>query len=354
MNTSAFFYHDKPVFGLDIGFRSVKVMQIGWENNKPVTLAYGVGDFDPKTIKDGVIIDPETLAASIQNVFKNQVQGEITTRRVIMGIPATRTFSRLIKLPKLSNKELADAIRTATEQYIPVPIDNLYSDFDITSSNDKEMELFTVSVPKTVIDSYIKLSQLLGLEVVAMETTTSAVSRLFTHTDDSDTPTVLIDFGSISSDITVFDGSPIVTGTVAGGGDNFTANIAQKLHVSYSEALVIKTKYGIDQSKKQHEIHEALQPILSQLLKEIRRMIRYYEERSGTKKKITQIVSLGGGANMPGLNEYLTDALRLPVRTSDPFQHIRMSHLKTTDNVERSLYVTASGLALIKPREVFE
>ncbi len=354
MNTSAYFYQDKPVFGLDVGFRSIKMMQIEWENNKPSLQAYGVGDFEPKTIKDGVIIDPEALAASIQALFKNNVEGEITTRRVIIGVPAIRTFSRLIKLPKLSNQELVDAIRTATEQYIPVPIDNLYMDWEVTSHNDKEMELFTVAVPRTVVDSYLQLSQLLGLEVVAMETTTNAVSRLFTHTDDSNVPTVLIDFGSISSDITVFDGTPVVTGTVGGGGDNFTANIAQKLHVTPSEALVIKTKYGLDHSKKQPEIYEALRPILAQLLKEIRRMIRYYEERTGTQKKIKQVVSLGGGANMPGLNDYLTDALRLPVRTSDPWQHIGFSKLKPPDTIERSLYVTASGLALIKPKEIFE
>ena len=66
----------------------------------------------------------------------------------------------------------------------------------------------------------------------------------------------------------------------------------------------------------------ALDPVLSQLAQEIRRMIRYYEDRYGTERKITQVITLGGGANMPGMSEYLTNALRLAVRTCDPWSNI--------------------------------
>jgi len=353
MNTSAFFHHDKPLFGLDIGYSSIKIMQIEWNNKRPVVTGYGVGDFDPKAIKDGVIVDPEAIARSAQALFGQRVVGEITSRRLAMGIPASRTYGRLIKLPKLATKDLPEAIRTEAEQYIPVPIDSLYMDYVVVSHTDKEMEIFSVAVPKTIIDSYVTLSRLLGLEAVAMETTISAAARLFVQTNKTTEPTVLIDFGSRSSDITIFDKTLIVTGTVPGGGDNITASIADKLHVTPAEAYVIKVKYGLDHSKKQKEIAEALRPTLDQLLKEIRRMIRYYEERYGGEKKISQIVTMGGGANMPGLNEYLTELLRLPVRMSDPWQHIGFSKLEPPSTVERSLYVTVSGLALMSPKEVF-
>src|SRR5690606_38536424 len=100
----------------------------------------------------------------------------------------------------------------------------------------------------------------------------------------------------------------------AGGGDSFTQLIAKQLQASPAEAYIIKSKYGLGVSKKQKEITAALTPTLEELIKEIRRMIRYYEERSGTQKKIDQIVTMGGGANMPGLSDYMTSRLRLPVR----------------------------------------
>lgn len=187
-----------------------------------------------------------------------------------------------------------------------------------------------------------------------METTIGSASRLFVQAEPSDMPTVLIDLGSLSSDITIYDKALIVTGTVPGGGDNFTETIAKSLSVTHQEAHVIKTKYGLGFSKKQAEITIALTPILDQLVKEIRRMIRYYEERTSAEGKIRQVVTMGGGANMPGLSEYLTDTLRLPVRMCDPWQHIDFAGLQPPNSIEKSMYVTVAGLALINPREIFK
>ena len=204
-----------------------------------------------------------------------------------------------------------------------------------------------------MVDSYLQLTNLLGLEAVAIETTIGAASRLFVQAEQSDVPTVLIDLGSLSSDITIYDQGLVVTGTVPGGGDSFTNAIADKLGITKQEAHVVKTKYGLGLSKKQKEITESLSPILDAMLKEIRRMIRYYEERSAAQRKIGQVVTMGGGANMPGLSEHMTNLLRLPVRTCDPWQHMNFDRLQPPNNVEKSMYVTVSGLALTEPKEIF-
>ena len=93
--------------------------------------------------------------------------------------------------------------------------------------------------------------------------------------------------------------------------------------------------------------------MIDQMLKEVKRMIRYYEERSGTHRKLTQIVTMGGGANMPGLSEYMTDSLRLAVRMCDPWQNLDFGGLQPPSRVEKSLYITVAGLALLNPQEIF-
>lgn len=353
MKISNNFYHDKPLFGLDIGFSSMKVMQIEWENKQPTVIGYGVGGFDSSAIKDGVIMNHESIAKSALDLFKNALVGDITTRRVAITVPASRTFSRVMKLPKLTNNEIEEAVKSETEQYIPVPIENLYLDYDVISRTEKEIELFAVAIPKIIIDSYMDLAEILGLETVAIESTTAAASRLFMKTNTNDIPTVLVDFGSISTDITIFDKTLIVTGTVPGGGDIFTDTIASTLGVTKQEADVIKIKYGLDFSKKQQEITAALKPFLDKLLKEIMRMMRYYEERYGSERKLSQVVTMGGGANMPGMNEYLTERLRLPVSMSDPWDHIKAGKIQLPNIVERSMYVTVSGASLVNPKEVY-
>lgn len=83
-------------------------------------------------------------------------------------------------------------------------------------------------------------------------------------------------------------------------------------------------------------------------------MVRYYEERANDKgKKIGQVVMMGGGANVPGLSDYLTDLLRLPVRTCDPWSHLTFKHITEPAPADKSLYITAAGLALIEPKEPF-
>lgn len=328
-------------------------MQIAWQGKHQIVAGYGVCSFDPVAIADGVIVDPEKIAKPTLELFKKQLIGDITTRRVVVAVPASRTFTRTLTLPKLKEKDIAEAVRMETEQYVPVPIDELYVDYEIIHTTEKELELIAVAIPRKIVDSYVRLTNLLGLEVVAVETTIAAASRLFRQAEQSDVPTVLIDLGSLSSDITIYDKGLIVTGTVAGGGDSFTQAIAAKLHVTKQEAHVIKTKYGLGLSKKQQEITDSLSPILDQMLKEIRRMIRYYEERSGTERKIGQVVTMGGGANMPGLSEHMTNLLRLPVRMCDPWQHLDFGRLQPPNTVEKSMYVTVSGLALTDSKEIF-
>jgi type IV pilus assembly protein PilM len=351
---NTYFYQDKPVFGLDIGHNSIKVMQIeASAAQKQVVSGYGITSFDPTAIKDGTIVDVETIAKSAYNLFAHNLVGDITSRRANVAIPAARTFTRSVTLPKLSPKDLSEAVRLEAEQYIPVPVDDLYMDFTPIRQTAKDQELLVVAVPRKIIDSYIDLLKVLGIEAVSIETTIGADSRLFLQAEQSDVPTVLIDLGSLSADVTIYDGGLVVTGTVQAGGDSFTDAIASGLHVSKQEAHIIKTKYGLSVSKKQREIGEALAPVLEQMLREIRRMIRYYEERSGTSRKISQVITVGGGANMPGLSEYLTSHLRLAVRMCDPWQHLDFKGLQPPSRIEKSMYITVAGLALVRPKEIF-
>ena len=348
------FYKDKPVFGLDIGYSSLKVLQIDKKDKKTASVVgYGVTTFEPGAIKDGVVVEPERLAKAAYDMFGKHIIGDITTQRVVLAIPASRTYTRTITLPKLKKKDLAEAVRSEAEQYIPMPLDELYIDSTVINKTDKELELLAVAAPKRIVDSYLSLANLLGLETVAVDTTIGAAARLFIQAEQSDVPTVLIDLGSLSTDVTIYDGGLVVTGTVPGGGDSVSKLISEKLGVSQQEAHIIKTKYGLGVSKKQKEITEILSPLFDQLLKEIKRMVRYYEERSGTEKKIDQIVTMGGGANMPGMSDYMTNLLRLPVRMCDPWQHLDFKRLQPPSVSEKSMYVTVAGLSLIDPKRIY-
>ena len=170
---------------------------------------------------------------------------------------------------------------------------------------------------------------------------------------NSDAPAVIIDFGAQSCDISIFDKHTLVTGTVQGGGVNFTDAIQEKLGVSHEEANLIKTRYGLGPSKRQAELKQAVDPTLEKIVKEIRRMLRYYQERYDDKHPISQLITMGGGANMPGLSDHLTQALRMAVRHVDPWQYLNYKGLEAPSDADKPMYATVTGLGMARAKKVF-
>lgn len=325
----------------------------GKTSKPPRVLGYGSATFDASAVDNGTILKPEIIAEATKKLFKQNFQGELTTRRAAIALPSYRSFSRSMQLPKLSGDELQQAVELELEQYIPVPLKELYLDYAITRQTNSELELFAVAVPRTIVDSYLGLAETMGMEPILIETTMASAARLFSYDRNSDVASVIIDFGSLTADIGIYNKTTLVTGTVPAGGLVFTRLIKDKLGVSEAEAGFIKTKYGLSASKKQAEITDAIKPALQKILTEIRRMSRYYEERYGSSHTISQVVILGGGANMPGLGDYLTNELRMPVRAFNPWNLLDYGRLKPPSNPDRLMYATVAGLGLLEPREVF-
>lgn len=356
MSDTIYFYKDRPIFGLDIGASSAKIMQLNKTRDSCSVRAYGIAHYDEDCIEKGQIVNFEAVAKSIHNTFKAGLFGSISTRRVIFSVPAAYTYSRIISLPtSIEIKDIPEAVNTETQQYLPSALSELYTDYSIIDTQDKQRRILSVATPRTIIDSYMTLADILGLEVVAMEPTIGASNRLFDYTDQHRVPSVLIDFGALSTDITVYDKNLIVTGTINRGGDAFIEAIKQKLDVTREEAQTILTRYGLNVSKRQADIKNTLKPFMDELSKEVQRMVRFYEQRvNDQNKKIGQIVTLGGGANIPGLSDYLTMMLRMPVRPYDPWSTISFNKLKQPPRGEESIYVTVAGLSLVEPEEPFE
>lgn len=350
------FYHDQPLFGLDIGHSNLKVMQLETApNQRPRVLGYGAGGYPAKSMANGVIVDYKAVSHALYKIFTESITGSITARRVACTIPTSRTFSRPMRLPLMDNEQLKEAVRLEAEQYIPLHPDNLYIDFEITHQDEQGLDVLMMAAPRNIVDSYMKLLEAIGLEPVALEPTMNATTRLFGLADPSHgAPTLLMDFGSLSVDMAAIDKTMFVNSTIAGGSDDIDNLISKGLNVSRQEAYDLKNKYGISTSKHQDEIIDAIRPLLENLIRECKKTVRYYNERAAANRKIVQIIIIGGGSNMPGLSQYLSRELELPTRMLDPWRQLDFGELKPPSEVERSMYVTVAGEAILKPKDIFK
>lgn len=349
----------EPLFGLDIGHSSLKVMQLqpGKAKNKALSVV-GYGNsyrYAANSIESGVIVNFKALGDALHDLFDKRLVGMISTRKVACTVPMSHSFSRPLKVPILSEDDLGEAVQLEAQQYIPVAPENLYLDYEVLRRDEKNIDLLVVATPKNIIDSYMKFLESMGLEPVALEPTMNATARIFGLADPAgrNAPTVLVDFGANAIDIAVYDKTLFVNGTVQGGSNTMIDLIATKLGVSREEAYNIKNQEGIGFSGHLRDIGMAVKPTLDNLVREIRKIIRYYDERvAAGNRKVTQIITIGGGADMPGLSEYLNKELGLPVRLLDPWQKINFDELPPPSELERSMFVTVAGEAILDMAEI--
>jgi type IV pilus assembly protein PilM len=351
------FYKDKPVFGLEIGSNSVKIMQIDKSSKQARVTGYGTISFDEEAISSsGVITNAEIIIKASYKLINERLIGSLSTRRVAVSIPNTNSFSRVLTLPKMNHTDIEAAVIAEIDQSIPLPLDQLYYDFSVTRVlADESIEVQLVATPRVIVDSYLGVFEALGLELSLIESNISAMTRIVIHAEDYDVNTLIVDIGATSCDLSIYDGSAIrATGTVDCSSERMTKNIATELGISYQQAHSIKTRYGLQKSKKQDQIISAAGKELNKLINEVRKVMRYFTERDNTSGPIGQIIILGGGANLPGLASYITSRTRVPTRLCSPWNNMSFGKLQPPHELETTLYTTAGGLGLVSTKELSE
>lgn len=342
-------YKDKQVFGFDIGRSSLKVMQIDRSNKKARVVGYGTALFDSSAIKQGVIVDHEIIVKAAHNLISKELVGKLTTKRVAVSLPNEFSFSRVLTLPKMNDKDLTSAVQAEVDQSIPLNSDELYYDYSVTRIlKDGSMEVQVIATPRAIVDSYIGMFEALGLELTLVESNITAMTRIVVNSEAHDVNTLIVDVGSTACDISIYDGSAIrATGTVDCSSEKISQNIADILGISLQQAHSIKTRYGLEVSKKQDLIIKAAESELNKLVSEIRKVMRYFTDRDSTSGPIGQIIILGGGANLPGLASYITSKTRVATRLCAPWNNLNFGKLQPPHELESTLYTTAGGLALV-------
>jgi len=349
------FYHKRPVFGLDVGSQSIKVMQLEHHQRKAKVIAYGSTKTSEKLVSDGVITNVPETAKLVDTLLAEKLQGRLTTNRVVMGVPVSHVFTRVLTLPQMSKKELRSAVEIEIEQSVPLPPKDLYHDFEATQLDDsKEQLVRMVAVPRKIIDAYAQLCELLRLDLALIQTNIDADSQLSILYDDikRGTPYIIIDVGGDATDVGVLDSTLRVTGTVNVGGNTFTNSIAEALNIAQKDAQQLKVSKGLNASKQQEKVRNALTPHLDNIDEEIKRVQKFYNTRVAQGVDVSQIVITGGGANMPGLGDYITNKTRIPTRVSSPWSsRISFGKLDPPEHEDLPRFLTAAGLALAKESE---
>lgn len=347
------FYKDKPIIGLDISQTGVKVMAV--DPKKWLVLGYGSIDLDPIKVQKSLESDDPYLTENIASLLSNKVIGSLPSEQTIVGIPTSKTFSRTFSIPAKAEATLADAVEIEVDQYVPIPMNSLYVDYEIIERHKDDLSVIMSAVPKSLVDSCLGAARSAGLQPIMVEPSINAVARVLETTEEGHLPTLIVDIGPASTDIAVLDGGAIrISGGLGIGGNTFTLDIAKKLGVALENAHQLKVLNGLSAGPRRAKITTALEPSLQRIASEIRKVIRYYNERLNDDRKLEQLIIVGGGSNVPGIGDYFTNELVMPARVASPWQKLDFGKLPQPNKQFRPRYITVAGLASVNQGDIWK
>lgn len=349
---TSFFYKSKPVIGLDFSKASIRVMSI--DRSKMLVHGYGSIDLDPSRVSDDLEQSQGYLAEKIDSLFRDNIVGKLNSERAVLGAPAAKTFSRTFMIPADKEASLEEAVNLEVEQYVPMPLENLYVDHQIIKRDKSNITVLMCAIPRRFTDALLEVVSSSGVETSMIEPSVNAVSRLLEYTKEGGLPTVIVDIGPASTDIAVFDKAIRVSGGLAVGGNTLTLDIAKRMDIPLETAHQFKVLSGMNTGPRQTKITAALRPSLMRIVNETKKVMRFYTDRFPDEAKLEQILIVGSGSNIPGLGDFFTNETVMPARTASPWQALNFGDLEQPAKQLRPRFITAAGLALVNPEEIWQ
>lgn len=335
-----------PATGLDIGTASIKVVQLEKSGDKFKLLAAGIAS----TPKGGIESDGEQDLVNLASAIKRlMTDTKIATKAVNIALPEDKVFTRVIKLPYLTDQEVDSAISWQAEPYIPIPVSEANLDYQVIHRESPAggkpggVDVLLVAAPKALVSKYIKVCEMAGLSISILETELMALSRSVVGGSQV---SVVVDSGESSTGIGIVQGGHVlVSHSVSSGGAVLTRAVAASLAVSPEQAEEYKKTYGMGKALE-GKVRAALEPVIRVIVDEIRKAIQYYKTEAGEVAPSSIIIS-GGLAGMPEVISFFSNSLNMETVVGDPFVKIvKDARISGAFAAYSPLYGIAIGLAM--------
>ena len=134
-------------------------------------------------IIDGDNVDSDTLTAGLR---KLRQEGNINLKFAAICIPEKHAYSREHVFPKLSDKEITEALFWQIEKIFPFSASEIYFDWKILEKLPDKTRILVTAIPKQLLDNLKNSFLAAGIFPISFESSASAISRLISneHHDD--------------------------------------------------------------------------------------------------------------------------------------------------------------------------
>lgn len=337
----------KRTVGLDIGSRSIKVIEVDHSGGKPRLLKYGRCGLLPEAIVDGEVMDREVVVDTIAELME---VNEIAAKDVVVAVSGRAVIVKKIQMDKMSDEEARTAIQFEAEQHIPFDIDDVSLDFQILNQETAPdaMDVLLVAAKKEMLEARADLVRAAGLSPTIVDVDSFAVQNAYEHSYgvQEGNVTLLLNVGYFVTNVNIVkDGVPYFTRDLSFAGNAIHEAVQKDLGVDHEEASEILENPG---EERLEDLQSIVGLVGEELAVGIEKSLSYLKA-SGEADRIDRICLSGGGAFAPGLRESIEKRQGSPVEIANPFRGLDWDEgLFGEDEPEAigPLYMVATGLAL--------
>ncbi len=240
------------VLGLDIGTAAIKAAELqlsGGEVHvvgRPVVLPTPDG-----AVRGGVVIDAPQVAEALKEL--KTVYG-LRTSKVIASVGGdSSVVVRITEVPKMSGKELEEAVVWELDEQTPFPVDEVIYDYTPIERADAdpeatEMELLLAVAQEDMVDAHVEAMSGAGLRPVNIDVEPLAIGRALVEAggdEFADQTIVNVHIGATTTLILIFRQKVLsFVRIIPSAGENLTQTLAQALMLDPEQAELVKIQLG--------------------------------------------------------------------------------------------------------------
>ena len=308
--------------GLDIGSRSLKAAEISESKRGRELKGFGITEISHGAIEEGTINDPESVAESIRQLFKAY---NIKEHNVAISIGGYSVIVKKISVQTMDEEQLQETIHFEAEQYIPFDISDVNLDFQILGDNEtnpNQMNVFLVAAKKEMVNDYVNLANLAGLNPCIVDVEAFALQNTFeANYDTAGDNVALIDIGASKTSLNILKGNnSVFMRDVSLGCMQINQKIISLIDCSYDEAEQLKSGGGSDRLSDE-DLKGIVSSVVADWCTEIRRALDFFYS-TYPDDQIKRIILSGGGANIAEFRQLLAVEASAEVETINPFRNI--------------------------------
>ncbi len=340
-----------PRLGLDISSTAVKLLELSKSGGRYRVESYAVEPLPPNSVVEKSVTDAEAVGEAIRRAVK---RSGTRAREAAVAVAGSSVITKVIPMPAtLSEQELEAQIELEADQYIPYPLDEVNTDFQILGPSEKNPDTVDVLLAASrsenvemrvaAVEAGGLTAKVVDIEAYALE---NAFSLLADQIPDQgiERTIAVVDVGATMTTLNVLHDLKIIyTRDQVFGGKQLTEEIMRRYGLSYEEAGMAKRQGGLPDNY----LTEVLEPFKEAMAQQVSRSLQFFFS-SSQYSSIDQIVLAGGSASIPGVEELIHQTIGIETIIANPFASMSLaSRVKpqTLSNDAPALMI-ACGLAL--------